>query len=345
MPIEWYLMSRPIYNSGFENDEFENFAQDGFEEVLDSPIADDVEIYEKKLSVEPVKTRAIIQGVTTDSVNNAVLRQIICRIGTLRCGQYVKVRNQYWMINSLPDNNKMYEKAIAWQCRYSIKLISPITGEVVEYPVYDINSTQYGSGETPKRYMSVGTSQHLVYIPYNEETIKLDSGFRFLIDKNRDKPTAYRLAQVDTSGYSCGENDGLIQWTIVESQFDEKTDNKDLMVADYYGKSEYSVPDEPEPGYAMVLVPENKDLGVIFGEEFRIDIEFLRDGLPIEPLAFTAEIIDGNEYGTIKDVGSNYVIVRALDNREYIDYEITIEVKSEEAGVSDSVTLKVKGWY
>lgn len=132
-----------------------------------------------------------------------------------------------------PDNNKMYEKAIAWQCKYSIKFVSPTSGEIVEYPVYDINSTQYGSGETSEDHLTLGTSQHLIYIPYNEETIKLDSGFRFLIDKNRDNPTAYRLAQVDPGGYSCGKDDGLIQWTIVESQFDEKTDSKELMVADY----------------------------------------------------------------------------------------------------------------
>ena len=156
MPIEWYLMKQPTYNSGFEGDEFANYAQDGFEEILESELADDIEIFEKSLSVEPVKTRAIIQGVTSDTYNNSVMRQFICRIGTLRAGQYIKARGQYWMVYSLPDNNKMYEKAIAWQCKYSIYFISPITGKAVEYPVYDINSTQYGSGETA---VSAGSAQ------------------------------------------------------------------------------------------------------------------------------------------------------------------------------------------
>lgn len=71
MPIEWYLMKQPIYNSGFEGDEFANYAQDGFEEILESELADDIEIFEKSLSVEPVKTRAIIQGVTSDTYNNS----------------------------------------------------------------------------------------------------------------------------------------------------------------------------------------------------------------------------------------------------------------------------------
>ena len=47
MPIEWYLMKQPTYNSGFEGDEFANYAQDGFEEILESELADDIEIFEK----------------------------------------------------------------------------------------------------------------------------------------------------------------------------------------------------------------------------------------------------------------------------------------------------------
>ena len=52
MPIEWYLMKQPTYNSGFEGDEFANYAQDGFEEILESELADDIEIFEKTLSLD-----------------------------------------------------------------------------------------------------------------------------------------------------------------------------------------------------------------------------------------------------------------------------------------------------
>lgn len=81
MPESWYLMSQPLFNSGFEGDEFSAFAQGGFEEILESPLADDIEVYEKTLSATAVKTRAIIQGVTADNYNNSVLRQFLCRIG------------------------------------------------------------------------------------------------------------------------------------------------------------------------------------------------------------------------------------------------------------------------
>ena len=345
MSSEWYLMSRPLYNSGYESDEFALFAQDGFEEVLESFIAQDVEIYNSKITDEPLKTRAIIQNVTGDVLRNAVQRQIICRIGTLRCGQYIKVNNNYWMVCVLPDNNMMYEKAILWQCKYSLRFISPISGDVVEYPVHDVNSTQYGSGESSKAHMTIGISQHLVYIPYNDETIKLDSGFRFLIDKNKDNPTAYRLTQVDSEGYSCGSNDGLLQWTVVESQRDDETDNKELMVADYYGKSKLSVPDEPEDGLKIVMTSEDRYNEVVFGKELRINLSFYDGGQEVSALPFNANIIDGSEYGLIANIGSDYIVVRALNNRDYIGHEITIKVDNNSLGVSASIVLTVKGWY
>lgn len=345
MSSDWYLMSRPLFNSGFEDDEFSHFAQDGFEEVLESFIGQTVEIYDKRLSSAPITTRAIIQNVTSDTYNNSTQRQILCRIGTLQCGQYIKVSGRFWMVCTLPDNNKMYEKAILWLCKYTLRFVSPVTGEIVEYPVYDINSTQYGSGETAKAYMKIGTAQHLLYIPYNDETIKVDCGARFLIDKNKDNPTAYRLTQVDSENCSCDDIDGLLQWTLVESQRDDETDSKELMVADYYGKSPISVPDAPEPGYTISMVPEDRKAQVIFGEEITINLEFFKDREKTDPFPLDIHIEDGNEYGLINKVEAERFIVRALENREYIGHEITVTAKNDELAVSSSLILKIKGWY
>ena len=49
----WYRMTRPLFNSGFEDDEFWAYGQDGFQEVLDSFIGSDVLIYDKAIGTEP----------------------------------------------------------------------------------------------------------------------------------------------------------------------------------------------------------------------------------------------------------------------------------------------------
>lgn len=343
MPNEWYLMNRPLYNSGFESEEFAMFAQDGFDEVLESFLGQDVVIYNSKLTDTPIKVRAVVQNTTTDVLNNAVQRQIICRIGTLRCGQYILIGDTYWIVCTAPDNNQMYEKAIIWRCKYNLKFISPITSEVVTYPVYIINSTQYNSGETAKTYLTIGTSQNLIYIPYNEETIKLDHGTRFLIDKNTENPTAFRLTQVDATSYSVGANDGLLQWSILESTYDPHTDNKELMVADYYGVSEYTTNEPDETGYSVVLQPESN--AVIYGETNSVMVSLCHNGLAVELDSFVCEIIDGIEYATIEERYDNRFVVRALKNSRNVGQEVTIRVTNETNNVSSEITLVIRGWY
>ena len=56
----------------------------------------------------------------------------------------------------------------------------------------------------------------------------------FLIDKNQDNPTAFEITQVDTISHNFDDDFAVIRWTLVESQFNPKTDNKELMIADYY---------------------------------------------------------------------------------------------------------------
>ena len=222
----WYRMTRPLFNSGFEDDEFWAYGQDGFQEVLDSFIGSDILIYDKAIGTEPQQVRAIVQQKTSDVYNSTTVRQILCNIGILRCGQYVKHDGAFWLVSSLPDNNRIYEKAVLWKCKYSIRFVSPLTGEIVEYPVYSTNSTQYGTGEAGKTQMTVGEDQHLIYLPYNEETIMLDTQTRFLMDKNKVDPTAYRITRVDPISYAVGDEraeDGLIQWAVLEDQFNSKS--------------------------------------------------------------------------------------------------------------------------
>ena len=140
----------------------------------------------------------------------------------------------YWLCI---ESNNLH--GIQWEgtlqfCNHKIKFLSPLNGEIMEYPISLINATQYGSGETAKEYIKLGTSQLIVYISYDEHTVLLDSGVRFLIDRNTELPTAFEVKQADTVSYSDGGQRGYIQLSILESQFNPKTDNKELMIADYY---------------------------------------------------------------------------------------------------------------
>ena len=77
------------------------------------------------------------------------------------------------------------------------------------------------------------TTQMLMYITYDEHTILLDNGVRFLVDRNQVNPTAYVVKQADTVSYSDAGEHGFISLTLYEDQFNPKVDNKELMIADY----------------------------------------------------------------------------------------------------------------
>lgn len=233
MAKSWYLMTRPLFNSGLEKEEFENYSQDGFSELLESFISSDIEIYDQNFILLQ-SLKAIVQNVTADAESSSFIRQILISLGNLKTGYYVKYNDSFWLIKDIVGNNGVYEKAIMFFCNYKVSFISDISGKVVFYPVHMKNATQYNSGETAREQETIGSSKFLIFIPYNEETIKIDHGKRFLIDKNHDNPTSFEITQVDTISHNFDDNFAVIRWTLVESQFNPKTDNKELMIADYY---------------------------------------------------------------------------------------------------------------
>jgi hypothetical protein len=143
----------------------------------------------------------------------------------------------YWLcVNANNLHGIQWEGTLSF-CNHKVKFFSPLNGELVEYPISVLNATQYGSGQTDKwddeLRMTIGTSQQIVYISFDKHTVLLDSGFRFLLDRNQTLPTAYQITQADTISYSDGGDKGYIQLTVIEDQYNPKTDNKELMIANY----------------------------------------------------------------------------------------------------------------
>lgn len=340
-------MTQPTFNSGYEDDEFWAYGQDGFQEVLNSFIGSDVLIYDKMVSREPQQVRAIIQQKTSDVYNSTTVRQILCNIGILKCGQYVKHDGMMWLVSALPDNNRIYEKAVLWKCKHTIRFISPLTGKIVEYPVYSTNSTQYGTGEAEKTQMTVGEDQHLIYLPYNEETIMLDDRFRFIMDKNRVNPTVYRITRVDAVSYAVGEekaDDGLIQWAVLEDLFNAATDNADLMVADYYTPVSGGTEETPGAGVQVVLTDTDGDYKVAYGETKQIRVQILdANGDSITPLQYRLEY-DFSGAASIEDDMSGVIALQVADDPALVGRQLEVKAIHDASGSEAVIKIQVVNW-
>lgn len=343
----WYRMTRPLFNSGFEDDEFWAYGQDGFQEILDSFIGKNVQIYDKSIQLEPQICRVIIQNATSDVFNSTTVRQILCNIGILKCGQYVKDDDACWMVASLPDNNRIYEKAVLWKCKHSIRFISPISGEIVEYPVYSTNSTQYGTGEKVKTNIAVGDDQHLVYIPYNEETILLDDHFRFIMDKNKVNPTVYRITRVDSVSYAVGsenQEDGLIQWAVVETQFDDARDSRDLMIANYFKPSTGEDSTLPSESAEIKLTDIDGDYILVIGESKQIRVDcFDIDGNSIDQFDYRVDYEETDSITSV-DVKGNIITIIAEDDQRFVGTAFELSVICDSLGCAAKIKIQIGNW-
>lgn len=182
MATEWYLLKSPHSQlSGYESDAFDNFAEEGFSEALDSEIAVDIELCNYDLSV-CIPMRAIIQNRVQDTKLKSLQRHLFVPIGTCKAGMYVKYKNRYWLIIGLVDDNGMYEKAVMILCNYYLTWVND-SGDIIQRWTNITSASQYNNGETWSKNYTLRSDQLLILAPDDDECTLLDTGKRFIIDK------------------------------------------------------------------------------------------------------------------------------------------------------------------
>ena len=139
--------------------------------------------------------------------------------------------NEYLICTEAFNIDGIHYKGKFTLCNWMLKWQKK-DGTILEYPCYDMNSTQYNSGEQSNRNFTIGSSQHMITLPSDENTIALTSPQRFYLDKNMDNPTSFIVTQNDTTSHNYGKK-GLVKLTVYESQNNSATDRPDLGICDY----------------------------------------------------------------------------------------------------------------
>lgn len=105
-------------------------------------------------------------------------------------------------------------------------------GTILKYPCHDMNTTQYNSGEQSNKQFTIGSSQHMLTMPYDENTVVLKSPQRFFLDRDYENPTTFIVTQNDSTSYNYGKK-GLVKVTVTECAIDWDEDNLELGICDY----------------------------------------------------------------------------------------------------------------
>ena len=151
---------------------------------------------------------------------------------------YDKKRNLYWICIESFDRDEILCAGKLVRCNYIMKWQDD-NKNIFEYPVFEINSTQYNSGEFGDKTMTLGSSQHLITAIADENTIALNHGHRFFWDRNTVDPTVFKLTQNDTTAMNYDK--GLIKITVTEDQYNPKTDSIENWLCYYFKVSTVTI--------------------------------------------------------------------------------------------------------
>ena len=214
-------------------------------------------------------------------------------------------------------------------------------GKILEYPCYDMNSTQYNSGEQFNKSFTVGSSQHMITLPCDENTVVLSSPQRFYLDKNTDNPTSFIVTQNDTTSYNYGKK-GLIKVTVFEHPNNSATDRPDLGICDYIDvdgeKVDCCRASKTVIDYDTSIIKSGGDSQVFIGKFYDDKGNEVTDITPHWTI-----ICDFSDKLQVKEFDNCLSI--GIDDDSYIDEEFKLicsSDNSEESYLSSTLLIKIE---
>lgn len=217
---------RILFQSEFQNDPSynENFVVWQHGVSADEWIEQPIKLYNRKYS-----------SASGNTTQFETFWDKVIPVGTVLYDTESKI---YYLCIESFDEDRILNKGKIVRCNGFLKWQDD-EGYVYEYPVFDINSTQYNSGVESEKVMTLGSTQHMLSITADEHTIALEHDKRFFLDRNTVNPTVFKLTQNDTTAMNYDK--GILKITLTEDQFNADTDSIDEWLCDY------KTPPDPVP--------------------------------------------------------------------------------------------------
>lgn len=220
---------------------------------------------------------------------------------------------------------------LKWQNKY---------GDILEYPCVDINSTQYNSGEQASAKMTIGSSQHMATLPYDENTIAIKSPQRFFLDRDNETPTSFIVTQNDNTSMFFGKK-GLIKITMLECERNNDTDRPDLGICDYFEKDELKTNNADENKVIKSVISYKTTTIKSGGSKQKFVGTFVNEnGEEINGVSTNWEIIcDFADSLIVNEEGNSLTI--GVDDDSLIDEEFKLVLSDESGNYKSSIIIQI----
>lgn len=220
---------------------------------------------------------------------------------------------------------------LKWQNKY---------GDILEYPCVDINSTQYNSGEQASAKMTIGSSQHMATLPYDENTIAIKSPQRFFLDRDTETPTSFIVTQNDNTSMFFGKK-GLIKITMLECERNNDTDRPDLGICDYFEKDELKTNNADENKVIKSVISYKTTTIKSGGSKQKFVGTFVNEnGEEINGVSTNWEIIcDFADSLIVNEEGNSLTI--GVDDDSLIDEEFKLVLSDESGNYKSSIIIQI----
>ena len=163
-------------------------------------------------------------------------------------GDYVEWADAMWLMVSCDWDKEVYTYGKMQQCNYVLKWQNT-DADVIERWSVVLSASKYNNGEKYNNVIVVGSNQLMVYLPIDEETLKLKSDKRLMVDFNMESPKCYDITRVDTvtMGYDgvaepAYDSKGCILLVLTETEINPDVDRVDLMLCDYINPNDIPHP-------------------------------------------------------------------------------------------------------
>lgn len=252
---------------------------------------------------------------------------------------YDSNKDEYLICTEVFDIDSIHWQGKFTLCNWILKWQKK-TGEILEYPCYDMNTTQYNSGEQSNRQFVIGSSQHMLTLPCDENTVALNTPQRFFLDRNKDKPTSYIVTQNDTTSYNYGKK-GLVKVTVMEHPNNNDTDRIDLGICDYIDvediKTDNSVGryiSKSVISHDTRLIKSGGNLQTFVGKFYDDSENEITDIIPKwEIVCSFLDELEVSESGNQIKIG--------IDNDDYIDEEFKLVLSDQEGNYVSSLIIEI----